>query len=115
MAKKGDKFTSYTKEFKLQAIKLYAEEGLSITSITEKLGLPDDSYIRRWLKKFQSAGETGLDDGRGKTISPRRGRPKKNPDSMEEKLLRLQCENDYLKALLQLTQEKIKKKKSGQY
>jgi len=113
MAKKGDKFASYSKEFKLKAVKMYLEEGFSMECIARELDLKDRSYLRRWLQNYKEFGKSGLEDRRGKTKSPHRGRPKKDPDSMEEKLLRLQCENDYLKALLQLTEEKVKKKRSG--
>jgi transposase len=108
------KSKNYSKEFKLKAVNMYLKDGLSIDNITRELGLKSHSYIQRWLKKFNEFGEDGMEDMRGKTKSPRRGRPKKDPDSLEEKLLLLQCENDYLKALLKLKEEKIKKKKNGQ-
>lgn len=113
MAKKGDKFTSYTKEFKLKAVKMYLDEGRSMRFIIREMGIKDRSYLRRWLKNYQKGGEDGLEDGRGKSKTPTRGRPRIDPCSPEEENRRLRAENDYLKALLRLTEEKIKKKRNG--
>jgi transposase len=55
-------------------------------------------------------GVAGLDNKRGKTLSPMRGRPKKTYDSPEEEILKLKAENEYLKKLLEINQENIKKK-----
>ena len=113
MAKKGDKFASYTKEFKLKAVKMYLDEGRSMEFIIKELGIKDRSYLRRWLKNYRESGESGLEDGRGKSKTPSRGRPRIDPHSPEEELLRLRAENDWLKGLLRLTEEKIKKKRNG--
>ena len=39
-----------------------------------------------------------------------RGRPKNHYDSPEEEILKLKAENEYLKKLLELNQDNIKKK-----
>lgn len=114
MAKKGDKFRKFTKEFKLKAVKMYLEEGYGIEEVTHKLGLNSRSYLKRWLKNYNEHGEAGLEERRGKSESPHRGRPKKDPTSPEERLKWLEAENDYLKALLECQKEKIKKKRSGE-
>ncbi|MGE8206903.1 helix-turn-helix domain-containing protein [Heyndrickxia sp. NPDC080065] len=35
-------------------------------TLTNELGLPNYSYIRRWVKNYKDLSETGLDDRRGK-------------------------------------------------
>jgi len=60
--------------------------------ITERLGMRDPRRvnIRLWIHRKE--GETGL-----KKL--RRGRPKKNRDSHEERIKQLEMENKLLKAL----------------
>jgi transposase len=49
--------------------------------------------LRDWLKKYNEFGVASLDSKRGKSVSPMRGRPKKNYDSPEEEILKLKAEN----------------------
>jgi transposase-like protein len=95
--KKGSK--DYPLELKLEAIRLREEEGLLYREITEKLEIRDPDIVRSWMKIYRKEGEKGLK-------KPRTGRPKKNKDSLEERIRRLEMENAILKALaLELGEE----------
>ncbi|WP_435873857.1 IS3 family transposase, partial [Polycladomyces subterraneus] len=56
MAKKGQKFRSFSQEFKLKAVKMYHEEHKGVETIAKELGLPSHSYVRRWLKAYAAEG-----------------------------------------------------------
>ncbi len=88
--KKGSK--DYPLELKLEAIRLREEEGLLYREITEKLEIRDPGRVRNWMKIYTKEGERGLK-------KPRTGRPKKDRDSPEERIRRLEMENTILKAL----------------
>lgn len=91
MARKGQTFRKYSQEFKLEAGRLYEQEGLSYQAVAKQMGIPSNTQVKQWIKKHRR-GES-LEHGRGalKESSWRRGRPKTRFASVEE-------ERDYLKA-----------------
>jgi transposase len=50
------KYKKYSKEFKLQAARLVAEQGYSYNQAAERLGTTSWS-IRDWVNKFRQTGE----------------------------------------------------------
>lgn len=96
MGKKGEKQPYYSKEFKLQVIQIHFDEHIGSVRLGQRLGI-DDSRIRTWIRKFKAYGEAGLDDKRGL-----KGRPRKQPHTLEEQVKRLSAENAFLKKLLEL-------------
>jgi len=88
--KKGSK--DYPLEIKLEAVRLVEEEGLPYKEITEKLSIRDPDRLKKWMRTYRREGAGGLK-------KPRKGRPKKDLDSPEERIRRLEMENTILKAL----------------
>ena len=88
--KKGSK--DYPIETKLAAIRLKEEEGLLYREITEKLNIRDPGRVKTWMRIYRKEGTGGLK-------KPRRGRPKKDRDSLEARIEQLEMENTLLKAL----------------
>ena len=88
--KKGSK--DYPLEVKLEAIRLWEEEGLPQKEITERLEIRDPGRVKTWLRIYRREGEAGLK-------KTRRGRPKKDRNSLEERIKQLEMENTLLKAL----------------
>jgi transposase len=107
----GKKKNFYSVEFKINVIKRYnsGEEG-GVKALSKKLGFRSNTMLRDWLKKYNEFGAAGLDSKRGKSLTPMRGRPKKTFVSHEEEILKLKAENEYLKQLLKINQDNIKKK-----
>ena len=66
MAKKGQTFTYYPQELKVEAIKLHVEEGWTYRRIMEHLGIPDRHLLKVWMRKYKQLGEFGLMDQRGR-------------------------------------------------
>jgi len=93
---KGSK--DYPLETKLAAIRLY-EAGMTYAEIARKLSLTDPRRTSSWLRIYRREGEAGLK-------KPRPGRPKKDRNSLEERIKQLEMENTLLKALaLELGEE----------
>lgn len=88
--KKGSK--DYPLSVKLEAIRLWEEEELRYKVITERLAIRDPGRVKKWIRVYRREGEAGLK-------KPRRGRPKKRSDSLEERIKQLEMENTLLKAL----------------
>jgi len=88
--KRGSK--DYPLELKLEAIRLFEEEGLPYKEITERLEIRDPGRAKAWMRIYRKEGTAGLK-------KPRKGRPKKDRDSLEARVKRLEMENTLLKAL----------------
>lgn len=101
VSKCGEKAITYTKEFKLKALKQY-EEGMSPTEIFREAGfdikmigekIPRKS-LGRWREIYRRKGLVGIQtDTRGRT-----GRPKKTWGTDTEKIQYLEAQVAYLKA-----------------
>lgn len=92
MARKGQHFQYYTKEFKMKAVKMYEEGNKSYNTLSEELGLRSSTQLKNWVKTYREG--KSFDDQRGKGTkldNPFIGRPKTTFKSVEE-------ERDYLKA-----------------
>jgi transposase-like protein len=59
MTKNDQKFRNYTPEFKMEAVRLNLEEGLSYQA-SEKMGVPSNSQINHWVKNIGSKRQSGL-------------------------------------------------------
>ncbi len=104
VVKCSQKAVTYSKDFKLRAVKQYLEENLSCPEIFRLAGfnisvlgrnIPKDR-ISDWKYIYRTHGETGLSiERRGANSS---GRPKVKGLSEKEKLERLEAEVAYLKA-----------------
>jgi transposase len=90
MAKKGQKFTRYTDEFKKEVVRLRLEEKLSFSQIQERTGVKSDAQIAGWIRKHQ-AGES-FEDFRGRWV-------KKHFTTAEEENQYLKTQVEYLKKL----------------
>jgi diguanylate cyclase (GGDEF)-like protein len=69
----------YPLKAKLEAIRLRKEEGWSNKEITEKLEIRDPKRVENWMRVYRKEGKTGL-----KKL--RRGRPRKDRNSLEERV-----------------------------
>lgn len=76
--------------------------------VAEMYGMKDTRALRKWVKQYQDYGEEFF---KNKKIKQKEFMYK-TPQSYEEKILYLEAENAYLKELLGITAEKIKKKKN---
>jgi len=88
--KKGS--TDYPLETKLEGVRLWKEEDLSYKEITERLAIRDPKRVKAWMRIYRQEGRAGLK-------KPRRGRPKKDRESLAERIKQLEMENTLLKAL----------------
>lgn len=106
IAKCSQKSISYKNEFKVLAVKQYAE-GMTASQIFRKAGLdpdlvgecvPDDS-LGRWRRKYINGGEIGLmTDERGSARGGVKGGPRTKGLTDAERIKRLEIEVAYLKA-----------------
>ena len=104
--KKGS--THYPLAIKLEAVRLFLEEGRTRAEITKLLGLRSKKRVEAWVSQYRHEA-----DAFQKPI----GRPRKTPngaESVQEELKRLRMENDLLKKFqAEVRKEELAKRNIG--
>jgi len=83
----------YPKEIKLEAIRMYYEEGMSQRAITEVLGIHDQYRVKKWIKAYRREGLAAFDKMKNRVSL---GRPPKK-ENTQTYIARLEMENALLK------------------
>lgn len=109
----------YSREFKLQTINRVLINHESINSVALDIGLVSAGILHNWLSKFKENGYNVIEKKKGR--KPRSmTKPKKNNKVLSEKdkiklledeIIYLKAENEYLKKLRALVQERELKEK----
>lgn len=89
--KKG--MQQYPFETKLEAVRLFYEEGKTRAQITVQLGIRDAHRVKKWLHQYRQGGVAAFAK---KPRGPGRRPKKENKDAY---IARLEMENDLLKKL----------------
>lgn len=108
------KHGSYSGDFKISVIEYMHTNHLSLFQTAVKFGIPTDATVGKWERIYYEEGPQGLyQDNRGRKSKMNSDKPtkKKLSKETEEDLIaevqRLRMENDYLKKLQALVQERI--------
>ena len=123
MSKKGKRQKKYSPEFKISVIMDMREHRLGYRETARKYNLVRQSessaatMVQRWERIYLEEGAEGLmKERRGRASAAsgtRKGRPPKLDKKVEEDLIaenqRLRMENEYLKKLHALVQERIRR------
>lgn len=102
----------YTQEFKLRAIEYRQSNDLSYAQAAADLGIPKDSTLHAWEKRYLEQGLDGLQDtrkGRPPNMEKKKSKPKKplsREEELEAEITQLRMENAYLKKLSALVKER---------
>ena len=114
-----DKNRMYSKDFKLQIINRILINHESINSVAIDIGLTSPGILHNWLSKFKENGYNVVE--KKKERKPKSmTKPKKDDKTLSEKdkikqledeILYLKAENEYLKKLRALVQERELKEK----
>ena len=114
-----DKNRVYSKDFKLQIINRILINHESINSVAIDIGLASNGILHNWLSKFKENGYNVVEKKKGRKTKSMT-KPKKNDKGLsekekikklEEENLYLKAENEYLKKLRALVQERELKEK----
>jgi transposase-like protein len=101
--KKG--MRKYPVELKLEAIRLYYEEGKTRAEVTTQLGIGNASAVKEWGQLYRREGISGMKKAKG--------RPRKR-ESEQTELERLRMENVLLKKFhTELRKEALAKRNIG--
>ena len=76
--------------------------------VAQMYGMKDTRALRKWVQQYQEYGEEFFKNKK----KAKQEFMYKTPQSYEEKIMYLEAENAYLKELIGITAEKVKKKKN---
>jgi transposase len=97
MAKKGQKFNSYTDEFKQKAVMKYINGSKSYQVLADELGMRSCTQLKVWVRKWKEGESFDTRGGDSTASNPLKGRPRTNFTSVEEERDYLKAQVDYLK------------------
>ena len=108
--------TSYTQQFKLDVLEYMIEHGTSLNETAAIFKIPAPSTISVWRKQLETQGADALQSKKKRRPSMEKG-PNQQPEqtpakgsikALEERIKQLEMENEYLKKLNALVQNKEK-------
>ena len=109
----------YSREFKLQTINRVLVNYESVRQVAIDIGLASDGILHNWLSKFKENGYNVVEKKKGRK-SKSMTKPKKSDKillekdkikQLEDEIIYLKAENEYLKKLRALVQERELKEK----
>lgn len=107
------KHGTYDGAFKVSVVEYMHDNHLSLFQTAVKFGIPTESTVSKWERIYYEEGPQGLyEDHRGRKSQMSSDKPKKKMNQQTEEDLiaevqRLRMENEYLKKLQALVQERI--------
>jgi transposase-like protein len=100
----------YPLAIKLEAVRMFLEDGKSHQEITQALGLRDRKRIQKWLSAYRQVGAQAFQEGKS---GKKRGRPPKRENTAAY-IARLEMENDLLKKFhAELRKQELAKRNIG--
>lgn len=103
---------SYAGEFKIHVVEYMHEKGLSLTDTANRFCIPSYRTVASWERIYYEEGPKALMEerrGRNNMGKKKTTRPKNDVNESEdllEEVRRLRMENEYLKKLIALVQER---------
>ena len=94
----------YTKYEKQEAINRILINNESVWSVALDIGLSGDGMLQRWVKKYKEMGYNIVERKRGRSTMPKVTKKKDN-ETKDETIKRLEEENLYLKAELEYSKK----------
>src|SRR6478735_4719359 len=102
---------TYPDEFKLEVIKTYYKENLTLRECCLRFGIPSQGTVILWLRGYENLGLDSLRERRGRPKSMKNDKPSKKKsnsltrlEELEKENLHLRAENEILKKLEALAQ-----------
>lgn len=111
------KRTHYPVQFKMNAVELYLNTEMSYADVAARLEMNNPALIAGWVGRYREAGVSGLSIRRGRRPQmsdeqkqPREAQPEDDRiRALEDKVKRLEIENDFLKELRRLREQKSRR------
>jgi transposase len=107
----------HSSEFKFKVVESYRKDGLSLRDCCLNYGIANEGTVHSWVRRYEQSGLDGLREQRGRpkvmkeNIPPKKTKPLTRLEELEQENLYLRAENELLKKLEALAQQKKTQKK----
>lgn len=107
----------HSSEFKFKVVESYRKEGLSLRDCCLNYGIANEGTVLCWVRRYEQSGLDGLRRARGRpkvmkeNIPSKKTKPLTRLEELEQENLYLKAENELLKKLEALAQERKTQKK----
>ena len=104
---------SYSRELKLEAVRMFLDEGVSKPRIMEELGIKSKTALERWIREYRAGGAAALEP-RPRGRRPKPGKPAcaTREEELEARVRELELENEILKRISALADEIEQRRRS---
>ena len=102
---KKEENNTYSLEFKQNAIDRVLKNHEPTMTVAIDLGLPHDSLLHKWVKKYKENGYNIVERKRGRSTMSKKTNLQKESKNLEQENERLRKENEYLKAELEYSKK----------
>ena len=102
---KTSKNKKYPKSFKQDAIDRVLLNKEPVRAVSLNIGLSSDGMLQNWIKKYKESGYNIVERKRGRSLTMPKVIKKKENETKDEKIKRLEEENLYLKAELEYSKK----------
>lgn len=108
----GEKLT-YTQEQKLEAVRLFLDEGLTKPQVMERMGIKSKSALERWIRDYRAGGPDALAPRpKGRRPKPEKPAYATREEELEARVRELELENEILKRINALADEIEQRRRS---
>lgn len=104
---------SYFQDLKIEAARMFLDDGMTKSRIMEELGIKSKSALERWIREYRAGGAAALEPKpRGRR--PKTGKPAyaTREEELEARVRELELENEILKRISALADEIERRRRS---
>lgn len=100
------KRNAYTQEQKLEAVRLFLDEGVPKPQVMERMGIKSQASLEKWIRGYREGGAEALaPKPRGRRLKPLKPVYATREEELEARVRELELENAILKRINALADE----------
>lgn len=104
---------SYSQDLKLEAVRMFLDDGMTKSRIMEELGIKSKTALERWIREYRAGGAAALEPKpRGRRPKPGKPAYATREEELEARVRELELENEILKRISALADEIERRRRS---
>ena len=104
---------SYSQDLKLEAVRMFLDDGMTKSQIMEELGIKSKTALERWIREYRAGGAAALEPKpRGRRPKPGKPAYATREEELEARVRELELENEILKRISALADEIERRQRS---
>lgn len=90
---------SYSQDLKIEAARMFLDDGMTKSRIMEELGIKSKSALERWIREYRAGGAALEPKPRGRRPKPGKPAYATREEELEARVQELELENEILKRI----------------